>query len=199
MRIVPASRLADSPWMNPARWEGRPAAAIDVDRAPHGWRRDHFRTTLATGSARRAAAESARAALLAYRIFPPALLIAAMPGLTVTPRAVIVQGFRLGPVGLIAAVRVVTVFDRDRAGSRRTGFSYVTLAGHPERGAITFAVIDDERADVARFEIDAISRPGHWLSRLGAPLARRLQRDGLRAAIHHVRQQARAGTTTTPD
>ena len=192
MRIVPAGRIADSPWMNPACWQQRAATTIDTDSAPGRWRRDHYHTTLATGPARRAVAERARAAVLAYRIFPPHLLIAAMPEMTVTPGATIVQGFHLGPLGIIAAVRVVTVFDRKRAGGRRTGFSYVTLAGHPARGGMTFAVVDDERADVARFEIDVVSQPGHWLTLLAAPLARRLQRAGTRAALHHVRGLALA-------
>jgi uncharacterized protein (UPF0548 family) len=172
--------------MNPARWQTAAPTAVPTDDPAGGWRRDHDEATLAAGPARAAAAERARAALLAYRVFPPSLLVAAMPGLTVEPGATIVQGFRLGPLGVIAAARVLTVFDRDREGVRRTGFSYVTLAGHPERGAITLAIVEDERAEVVRFEIDSISRPGHWLTRLGAPLARRIQRAAIRGALDRM-------------
>jgi uncharacterized protein (UPF0548 family) len=189
VRLLLAGRVAASPWMNPARWEAAPPTGAPADAASAAWRRDHYETVLAVGPERVAAAERARAAVLAYRIFPPETLIAALPDLTARPGATIVQGFRLGPLGLIAAVRVLTVFDRERDGLRRTGFSYVTLAGHPERGAMTFAVVED--ADVARFEMDAISRPGHWLTRLGAPLARRLQRATSEAALDRLRRVAR--------
>jgi uncharacterized protein (UPF0548 family) len=190
MRIVLASHIAASPWMNPARWTDRPAIVIDSDSRPRRWRRDHYHTTLATGAARTVVAERARAAVLAYRIFPPELMIAALPDMTVAPDQVIVQGFRLGLVGVIAATRVATVFDRRRSGSRRTGFSYLTLAGHPVHGAMTFAVIEDDRAEVARFEIDTVSQPGHWLTRLTPSLVRRQQQMAARAAIAHVRRLA---------
>jgi uncharacterized protein (UPF0548 family) len=124
--------------------------------------------------------------VLAYRIFPPARLIAAMPGMVVEPGATIVQGIRVGPLGLIAAVRVVNVFDRERDGVRRAGFSYITLDGHPERGAMTFAVVDDSVADEARFEMDVISQPGHWLARVGMPVTRRLQRAATRSALDRM-------------
>jgi uncharacterized protein (UPF0548 family) len=191
VRIVPAGRIADSPWMNPARWAGVAAHKIEADGASGRWQRDHYEAIVATGPARAAVAERARAAVLAYRIFPPERLIAAMPGMTVAPGAIIVQGIRLGPVGMIAAVQVATVFDRERDGIRRTGFSYITLAGHPERGASTFAVIDDSQAEVIRFEIDVISHPGHWLTRLSRPVARYVQRTATRAALDRLVTLAR--------
>jgi uncharacterized protein (UPF0548 family) len=113
-------------------------------------------------------------------------MIAALPAMTVRPGDTIVQGIRIGPLGLIAAVRVLTVFDRDHGHERHTGFSYVTLAGHPARGAITFAIVDDRHGAEARFEIDSFSQPGHWLTRLGAPVARRAQRAASEAALQQM-------------
>ncbi len=56
----------------------------------------------------------------------------------------------------------------------RTGFAYGTLPGHPERGEEAFLVI---RADGRlRFEVVAFSKPRDPLTRLGAPVARALQR-----------------------
>lgn len=192
MRLLLARHLARSPWMNPARWSHQPASVIDTAAQPDGWWRDQYDVLLTSGPGCAVAAERARAAVLAYRIFPPERLIAALPGMTVAPGAVVVQGIRLGPLGLITAVRVMTVFDRERDGQRRTGFSYVTLAGHPERGMMTCAVVEDARAGTLRFEIDALSRPGHWLTRLTAPLARRLQQASARAALAHMVAQAQA-------
>jgi uncharacterized protein (UPF0548 family) len=183
---MPAARVAASPWMNPARWANAAPTGGDAGAGPAGWQRDQYTTVLARGPARAAAVERALAAVLAYRIFPPERLVAALPGMRVEPGATIVQGFRLGPIGLIAAVRVVNVFDRERDGVRRAGFSYQTLAGHPARGAMTVAVVDDATADEARLELDVVSRPDGWLARLGAPVARRVQRSLTRAALARV-------------
>lgn len=191
MRLMLASQLASSPWMNPARWVNAAPTAVDPAASPGVWARDHYEAILASGPRRSAAVERVLAALMAYRIFPPGRLIAALPAEGVSPGATITQGIRLGPLGLIAAVRVVTVFDRQRDGLRRAGFSYVTLAGHPERGAMTFAVVDDEAAALARVEMDVISQPGHWLARLGTPLSRRLQRATTEAALAHLVALAR--------
>jgi len=87
---------------------------------------------------------------------------------------------------VIAAVRVLTVFDREHDGVRRTGFSYVTLAGHPARGAMTFAVIEDRPVAAARFEMDVISQPGQWLTRVAAPLTRRRQQAATTAALRRM-------------
>jgi uncharacterized protein (UPF0548 family) len=176
--------------MNPAGWADAPPTGVDSEVAAAGLRRDHYEVVLASGEAAAAAAERARRAVLAYRIFPPASVVAALPGMTVTPGSVVVIGVRLGPLGVIAAARVLTVFDRDRDGVRRTGFSYVTLAGHPLRGAETFAVVEDRPAAVARFEMDAVSRPDHWLTTLGAPITRLIQRTMSRAALDRMRTLA---------
>jgi uncharacterized protein (UPF0548 family) len=163
------------------------------DAAPDGWACDRDEIVLATGPERAVVAERARQLVLAYRIFPPTILTPALPAMTVRPSDTIVQGITLGPLGLIAAIRVTTVFDRERDGIRRTGFSYVTLGGHPERGALTSAVVDNSHTATVTFEIDSISRPGHWLIRLGRPIARRVQRASIQAALARVAALAREG------
>lgn len=74
--------------------------------------------------------------------------------------------------------RVVAVEDRaddGNGGGRRFGFTYVTLRGHVERGEERFRV--ELLADGAVwYELAAVSRPAHWLTRLGYPWVRRLQR-----------------------
>lgn len=77
---------------------------------------------------------------------------------------------RLGPVRIVAPVRVVAVV----AEPDRRGFVYATLPGHPETGEEAFLLTRD--AEVARFTVRAFSRPARWYSRIGGPLTWRVQR-----------------------
>jgi uncharacterized protein (UPF0548 family) len=52
------------------------------------------------------------------------------------------------------------------------GFAYGTLPDHPERGEERFLVEWNRADDSVWYELLAVSRPGHWLARLGYPYAR---------------------------
>lgn len=76
----------------------------------------------------------------------------------------------LGLVRGVAACRVIYVIDEPD----RFGFAYGTLPGHPERGEEAF-IVRRGGAGAVVFEITAFSRPAELLSRLGSPVARRIQ------------------------
>ena len=88
----------------------------------------------------------------------------------VTLNGVAVLGVRLGPWRLRAPVRVLDVIDTPST----AGFAYGTLPGHAECGEERFLVHLDPDGSV-RAEIRAFSRPGRWFTRLGGPVARRVQ------------------------
>jgi uncharacterized protein (UPF0548 family) len=74
------------------------------------------------------------------------------------------------PVGWIDfACRIVAVVDS----ADRAGFAYGTLSDHPEIGEEAFMVMRD--AHGVRFEIVAVSRPGHPIARAVPWAADRLQ------------------------
>lgn len=81
-------------------------------------------------------------------------------------------------------VRVSRVIDTQRHGpkgaERAWGYSYQTLAGHIERGEITFEIIKNEASGDVVFRIHSFSQTGHIsniINRLGFRLVgRRLQR-----------------------
>ena len=76
---------------------------------------------------------------------------------------------------MLAACRIVAVVDEPD----RYGFAYGTLPAHPEEGEELFLVT---RADdgTVRFEITVFSRPHDLLTRLGGPIARRVQQHASR-------------------
>lgn len=130
--------------------------------------------------------ETASEALLRYRVFDPARMLARVcteDGL-VAEGATIVQRVRIGPASLETAVRVVGVQRSDE----RVGFSYVTVRGHPEQGLASFAVLRVPGG--GRIEAEAWSKPGSLLTLLGRPIARRLQRRFTREALASLHERA---------
>jgi len=151
---------------------------------------------LADGPFRRAAS-----AILRYDIFPPSRLqrvVAREPvelGDTVGARYHIAPGF-----DLLFASRVVEVFDAVdvERNLHRAGFTYRTLAGHPEFGEETFAVEKDLESGAVSVSLRSWSRPGGLLTRIGWPLARRIQVGASRDALAHLERAARADTLAMP-
>jgi uncharacterized protein (UPF0548 family) len=115
---------------------------------------------------------SAVDALLAYRIFAPARMYAHVgtPDRLVAVGATIVQRVILGSISIETAVRVIEM----GRSPDHASFAYATLRGHPERGIASFAVTRTDRG--GRFEAQAWSRAGHWLTIVGRPVSRALQR-----------------------
>jgi uncharacterized protein (UPF0548 family) len=79
---------------------------------------------------------------------------------------------RVGPLRVAAPCRVVGVVDEP---GRRAGFAYGTLPGHPECGEEAFLAEAGGDGDVW-FVVRAFSRAGVWWSKVGAPVARVVQR-----------------------
>lgn len=77
---------------------------------------------------------------------------------------------RQGGVWVMAACRIERVINEPAT----FGFVYATLPGHPECGYESFIVAQED--GVVRFHIDAVSKPGMLLVRLGGPVTRWLQR-----------------------
>ncbi len=123
--------------------------------------------------------ETARDALLAYRIFPPNRMFpkVSTPDATVALGATIIQRIVLGPLAIETAVRVINV----QISSDRASFAYATVRGHPEHGIASFGLT--RQGDKVEFEAQAWSRSGTWLTRLGRPVSRWLQKALTRQAV----------------
>lgn len=154
--------------------------------APAGYTVDHNRVHLGAGPAAFARAQDAvrrwqMFALGWCSIYPDDAPIER--GTTV---AAVVRHFGFWSVNVS---RIVYTLDEDDGGVRRYGFAYGTLPAHGEVGEERFSVEWDRRDDRVWYDLYAFSRPGHPLARLGAPLARVLQR---RFARDSKRAMARA-------
>jgi uncharacterized protein (UPF0548 family) len=84
---------------------------------------------------------------------------------------------RVGPVDVVAPVRVVAIVDEPD----RFGYAYGTLPGHPERGEESFIVERSAAGVVATITVDA--RPGSLAARLARPVVELLQRRAIVAYL----------------
>lgn len=134
---------------------------------PEGFR--HLATTRRVGTGRDWF-EVAGERLLTWDVQRRAGLVVTTSAERVVEGATAVLGIGFGGVRLPAPIRVVYVVDEPTV----RGFAYGTLPGHPESGEELFSVHLEPDGTV-RGEIRAFSRPGSWLTRVGGPLARRVQ------------------------
>jgi hypothetical protein len=188
--VLPFARRPDLDDL--AAWEARPFAT-GVERGPEaGDHREAFERVVAheppgppieDGPLRRAGA-----AILAYTIFPAWLLTPVLGRAPLETGDTIGAfyhplGARLG--GVFFASRAVERFDGPTADGRtwRVGFTYRTLAGHPELGQETFSAEKDLATGEVLVALRSWSRPGHPLSRALTPVGRLLQVRGNDAAL----------------
>ncbi len=119
-----------------------------------------------------------------YRIFPTTIGDRVLERSPVQVGDTVGLSYRLLPgLRMFIASRVIDVFDERTATGWKAGFTYRTLAGHPELGEETFAVEKNRDSGNVTASLTAWSRPGHWLTRIGYWYARRTQRRAGRAAL----------------
>lgn len=150
----------------------------------------------------------ARAILTAYSFPPPRLIRGRFdPSAPLDGRAMLLTATFLW-MHFELPVRVSRVIDETRGGEHGMetawGYSYQTLAGHIERGEITFEIIKTLDTGAVRFRIHSFSQTGHIanpIHRIGFRIVgRRLQ---ARFAVESLRnmqhQVTRALTAATHD
>lgn len=157
---------------------GRPFSYDEVGatsgRVPgRGYHVDAYGTSLGSGEAcfRRAAG-----ALRRFANYPPGWTHVVTDG-DRAPEPGLVFVAHIEHLGFhsLNSCRVIEVFD-EPSPTPRYGFSFGTLLGHEEQGEERFLVTRDPATDEVRYDVLAFSRPRGPLARLGAPVARRLQR-----------------------
>jgi hypothetical protein len=130
-------------------------------------------------------------AISRYEIFPPTLLTGVLRRWPVEVGDTVGGCYHLMPgIDLFFASRVVACFDERVGNLWRSGFTYHTLAGHPELGAETFSVEKDLTTGSVGVALRSWSRPGILLSRVLTPVVRLLQVRASRAALDHLARVA---------
>lgn len=177
------------------RWEERPYSS-GVERGPvpsdHRDRHERIIAWEEPGPPG-AVAHRLATAILAFDVFPPALVTPIVRRRPVqVGDAVGVCYHVVAGLDLFFASRVIARFDETRGTLWRCGFIYRTLTGHPECGEEEFCVEKDTTTGRVLVALRSWSRPGLWLVRAGQPLLRPLQIAAGRAALDHLEALARA-------
>jgi uncharacterized protein (UPF0548 family) len=137
-------------------------------RPPRGYARDHTRSEIGHGEA---AFEAAKSALRSWSHFDLGWVRVANPEARLDPdQLVAVEAHTLG-LWSVNISRIVYVIDE----STRFGFAYGTTPLHVESGEERFLVEFYPVSGTVSYELLAISRPVHWLARLGYPYTRSQQ------------------------
>lgn len=152
-------------------------------RAPDGFVLDAYGAELGRGSE---VWERAKGALRAFGHYPPSFtrIVRLDPELR--------EGALFATVaehyGFASAhpCRIIYVIDE----ATRFGFGFGTLPGHSERGEERFVVAIDGDGWVS-YDVRAFSRPTGVITRLGAPIARSLQRRFQRETVAEMRRRCR--------
>jgi uncharacterized protein (UPF0548 family) len=135
-------------------------------------------------------------AIMEYRIFPPRMAERIVSRTPIQIGDVVgLRYYFLPGIHLFIASRVIEVFDEIKEGIARKGFTYRTLEGHVELGEETFAVEKDLATGRVIAFLQAWSRPGHWLTRLGYWYARWCQLHAGRSAIRYLQEIAKTDSS----
>jgi uncharacterized protein (UPF0548 family) len=155
--------------------------------APDGYVADSYRVQLGSGAA---VFERARQALRDWRMLRLGWVEPCWPDSPVQEGALVGTLARVLGLWAVNVCRIVYVVEEDGP-VVRYGFAHGTLPGHVERGEERFLVEWHRGDDAVWYDIRPVSSPGGWLTRLGYPVARLLQRrfgrDSLRAMTEAVR------------
>jgi hypothetical protein len=132
-------------------------------------------------------------ALRGYDVFPPRLLTGVVRRRPVQVGDTFGTCFHFLPgLDIFFGGRVTHSADERLGETRRAGFTFQTVSGHPLIGEETFLVEKDQKTGAIRVGLSSWSRPGGWLTRLGAPVLRWLQRRASHAALDRLAQMANA-------
>ncbi|MDA1055548.1 MAG: DUF1990 domain-containing protein [Planctomycetota bacterium] len=135
---------------------------------------DRQQTQLGTGEA---TYEIAKDAVRRWAMFPNELTELYWPDRPLRIGVEVAVLFRAGPLWSLNPCRIVYTIDDAQPSDRvhRFGFAYGTLAGHLECGEEQFCVSWNHDDDSVHYELLAVSRPNHLLTRIGYPYARFVQ------------------------
>jgi uncharacterized protein (UPF0548 family) len=134
---------------------------------PDGYRVDRYSVDLGQGST---AFSRAAEGLRRWQAHLRAGVRVAPDNVEIEAGATVTVAVRVAFLTAVAPCRIVYVVDD----ADRFGFAYGTLAGHPERGEESFVV--SRARNRVTFDVIAFSRHAGALARLGAPIARTVQR-----------------------
>lgn len=150
-----------------------PAVGATATGPPAGYTVDHTRIRLGDGEP---VFEAARAALRRWEQFNLGWVWAWSPDESIKVGTVVGVCGRFMGLWWLNACRVVYLVDETDGPVWKFGFAYGTLPEHAESGEERFLIEWDRKGGGVWYDLLAFSRPQQFLTRLGHPWVRRLQK-----------------------
>lgn len=169
--------------------------------AQPGWNVDRCRVRIGAGAE---TFTRAQAAIRAWQMFPAEVATVCWSTCAIAAGELVAIVYRAWPFGcwILFPARIVYVLDdtieTPSGPVQRFGFGYGTLPDHPERGEERFLVEWNRDDDSVWYDLLAVSRPGHWLARLGYPYTRREQARFRRLSTAAMQRLGSSNTRSAP-
>jgi len=148
------------------------AVGATAGTPPAGFVVDHTRIKLGNGEQ---VFEAAKNAIRCWEHFQLGWVESSSRDIPIEKGQVVGVMARVVGLWCLNACRIVAVVD-EVGSSSRYGFVYGTLPGHVESGEERFQVEWSRNDNTVWYDILAFSRPNHFLTRLGYPVVRRIQK-----------------------
>ncbi len=160
----------------------------DMTTAPSGFVLDRYSTELGHGAHVFA---RAREALSRLENYPESFTeIVRTPGELASGHVFGTLAHHLGFWSLHPC-RVIYVIDQTSGDETVFGFGFGTLPGHAEIGEERFLIRWSGVSDEVCYDVQAFSRPGQLLTKLGAPVTRSYQRRFQKETVVEMRRRSR--------
>jgi uncharacterized protein (UPF0548 family) len=185
-------RQPDAPMIE--RWQAEQASSafsypeVGMTRAepPPGYFVNHYRLRLGYGGQ---VYDAACEAIRRWRMFPPEMVEISNPDTPLEPGRTVTGIAHFGPVRWVNFCRIVYRVE-ETGPVRGFGFAYGTLHDHALRGEERFQI--EQRHDGSVwYDLLAYARPRHWLSYVGYPLARVVQKRFARLSLRAMAKAMR--------
>ena len=141
---------------------------LQIPKLPAGFAHDLSRSRIGKGRDR---FRSAVRAFVEWKQFELGWVRVANPGAPIQAGQIV--AVEIQAIGLFSLnlSQIVDVISDDEA----FGFIYKTTPHHAEEGEERFLLAFDPDTDEVHYELEAVSRPQHWLACLGYPVTRAFQ------------------------
>lgn len=140
---------------------------------PSGYVVNHARVMLGHGEV---VFDKATAALRSWKMFDTVWARICWPETPVEVNTTVAVLARHFGFWSLHPARIIYLIDEQDDRRRRVGFAYGTLAAHGMQGEETFIIEWQRNDDSVWYDLRSFSRPKELLTKLGAPIARWLQR-----------------------
>ena len=148
---------------------------------PSGFVHDRSRSQIGTG---RIAFEAAVRAFEEWKQFDLGWVTVANPGTRINVGEIVAVEVRSLGLWSLNLSQIVDV-TRER---EAFGFIYKTTPHHAEEGEERFLLTFNSETEQVHYELEAVSKPQHWLAQLGYPMTRAFQRKFARDSHQRLRE-----------